>query len=114
MKNKQDISALPPTAIDVEQTVLGAMVNDEDAQLVAAQMLKPKYFYAQTHTIIFKAMLGLMDAAVPVDTVTLYEALKKMEMLKAVVGAVYISKLTQQFTPSANIDFVGKGIFLLR
>ena len=44
----------------------------------------------------------------PIDTVTIYEELKKRDQLDEVGGAVYLSKLSQNITSAANIEYHAK------
>jgi replicative DNA helicase len=53
-------------------------------------------------------MTSLFDAGEPIDTVTLYEELKKRDQLDEVGGAVYLSKLSQNITSAANIEYHSK------
>ena len=53
-------------------------------------------------------MTSLFDAGEPIDTVTVYEELKKRDQLDEVGGAVYLSKLSQNITSAANIEYHSK------
>jgi replicative DNA helicase len=45
------------------------------------------------HRLIYEAMVSLFESGEPIDTVTLYEELKKRDQIDEVGGAVYLSKL---------------------
>jgi replicative DNA helicase len=94
----------PPSAPEIEASVLGSIMLDNTAGLKAFQMIKPKHFYVRTNAIVYEVMLALFDNDTPIDTLTMYDALKKTGNLKECGGAAYLSKLTQDITSSANIE----------
>ena len=57
--------------LDAERTVLGAVLIENGAMNVLAEMLTPKHFSDQRHQGIFDAMLALYARSQPIDTVTL-------------------------------------------
>lgn len=105
LDNLKKYSNQPPAAIDVEKMVLGAMLLEVEAVPKAIEILKPEYFYDKKHAYIFNSILSLYDANEPVDTVTLYEELKKDGKLEEVGGAAYLSKLAEDISSAANIDY---------
>ncbi len=98
----------PPSAPEIEMNVLGAMLIERESVPKAIELLRPEDFYLKEHQIIFKAMLNLFHSGEPVDTVTLYDELKKMNKSEEVGGAVYISKLSQNISSAANIEYHAK------
>ena len=98
----------PPAAPEIEASVLGAMMIEKEAVPKAIELLTSDSFYLKEHRFIFEAMVSLFDASEPIDTVTLYEELKKREQLEEVGGAVYISKLSQNISSAANIEYHAK------
>ncbi len=111
MDKKVDIEKLraaskqPPSAVDVEMAVLGAMMLEKSAIPKAIEILKPKYFYQKKHQIIFEAMQSLFSSDEPIDTISLYEELRQAEQLEASGGAAYLSKLAQDISSAANIEY---------
>jgi replicative DNA helicase len=98
----------PPAAPEIEASVLGAMMIEKEAVPKALELLKPESFYLKSHSLIFEAMLSLFESDEPIDTVTLYEELKKREQLDEVGGAVYLSNLSQNISSAANIEYHAK------
>jgi len=95
----------PPSAVEVEMAVLGAMLIDNDSVPKAIELLKPESFYDNKNRIIFDAMTVLYEANEPIDTVSIFEELKKAGKIDTAGGAAYISKLTQDISSAANIDY---------
>ncbi len=98
----------PPAVPEIEAAVLGAMLIEKEAVPKAIELLSPESFYLTQHKKIFEAMLSLFDSGEPIDTVTLYEELKKRGQTDEVGGAVYLSKLSQNISSAANIEFHSK------
>ncbi len=98
-------SMQPPAATEVEMNVLGAMLIDNDAVPKAVEILKPDSFFDKRNRTVFEAMSSLYEANEPIDTVSIYEELKKAGKSDEAGGAAYLSKLTQDITSAANIDY---------
>ena len=60
----------PPNSVEAEQSVLGAMMQDENAVLQAAEALSTDDFYQPAHREIFEAMVALHHQQRPIDLVT--------------------------------------------
>ncbi|MCH9029632.1 MAG: replicative DNA helicase [Bacteroidetes bacterium] len=101
-------SVKPPAAPEIEASVLGAMMIEKEAVPKALELLKPESFYLTSHRLIYEAMLSLFESSEPIDTVTLYEELKKREQIDEVGGAVYLSQLSQNISSAANIEYHAK------
>lgn len=109
-RSKSDFEQLnkskkPPAAPEVEIAVLGAILMDNDSVPKVIEILKPEHFSEPKHQFIFSAILNLYEANEPVSTVSLYEELKKDNKLDEVGGAAFISKLTQDISSAANVDY---------
>ncbi len=98
----------PPSAPEIEASVLGAMLIEKEAVPKAIELLKTESFYLKEHQLIFEAMVHLFDTGEPIDTVTVYEELKKREQTEVSGGAVYLSKLSQNISSAANIEYHAK------
>lgn len=95
----------PPSAPEIEAAVLGAMLIEKEAVPKAIELLTKDSFYMRQHQLIFDAMIFLFESNEPIDTVTLYEELKKRNQIEEVGGAVYLSKLSQDISSAANVEF---------
>jgi len=95
----------PPKAVDVEKAVLGAMLIEASAVPKAIEILKPEAFYDKKNRIIFEAITTLYEADEPIDTVSVYEELKKSGKAEDAGGAAYISKLAQDISSAANVEY---------
>ncbi len=96
---------LQPQALDVEKTVLGALMIDKDAYSVVCEILYPESFYEPRNQKIFTAIRDLALAEKPVDIVTVTDQLAKAGDLEEVGGPLYITELSSRVASSANIEY---------
>ncbi len=96
---------VPPQAVDVEKTVLGAMLLDKEAVGIAIENIEDTVFYRDAHRKIYQAMLALYEKNEPVDVITLSDELKKRNELDDVGGTYYLTELAAMVPSSANIEY---------
>lgn len=99
---------VPPHDVEVEASVLGAILIDSDSVVDVVDFLKPEHFYTRKNQEVFAAMAGLFEKRQPIDLVTLTDALKKRKTLKEVGGTQYLSQLVNNVATSANIEHYGR------
>ena len=90
-----------PYNIEAEQAVLGSMIFDEAALNKCMELLNKDDFYTSAHQRIFEAMDELFSKGVPVDIVTLSNALGND--LDKVGGISYISSIVQNVISTENL-----------
>jgi len=100
-----DHGKMPPSELDLEVAVLGAMLLESDALRDVADILKPESFYKIEHQKIFEAAMLLFGRNDPVDIMTVSAQLKKVGLLDMVGGAYYVSKLTDRVAGSHNTEY---------
>ena len=96
---------VPPQAVDVEKSVLGAMLIEREAIPQAIEVLPSEAFYSNKHQRIYQAILDLFERGNPVDLVTLTEELKRRDQLEDVGGSYYLTELTTQVASAANVEY---------
>jgi len=106
MKHIQTIehSKLPPSAVELEEAVLGAILLSKDAIVLVADILSIESFYKETNQKIYKAALDLYNQSKGIDLLTVTQQLKKNEDLGFVGGAYALSQLTNTVASSANVE----------
>ncbi len=93
---------LPPHSLEAEQSVLGAILIDQEAASVVVGLLKPNHFYRESHRQIYEAILSLYAGSAPIDLVTLSDALTQKGVLEQVGGVPYLTLLANLVPSSAT------------
>lgn len=96
---------VPPQAVDFEESVLGALMLENDAFLQVSEILKPEYFYKEEHGKIFTAITKLSAKHSPIDINTVSQQLKIDKELDVVGGPSYLIYLTNRIASTAHIEF---------
>jgi replicative DNA helicase len=103
-----DLGKVPPQAIDLEEAVLGAIMVERDAVIVASEILKADCFYKDSHQRIYKAIEGLYARHEPVDLYTVTQELHRNGDLQEVGGAVFLAQLTTKVGSAAHLEYHSK------
>ena len=96
---------IPPQALDLEEAVLGAVMIEEPAYIQIADFIRVEMFYKESHQKIYSSIQRLSNNNQPIDILTVTENLRQSGELDIVGGAYYITKLTNQVSSAANIEF---------
>lgn len=100
-----ELGKIPPQATDMEDAVLGAIMLEKDAVLIASDILTPDAFYKEQHKEIFSAALRLFHRNAPIDILTITQELRAVSQLDFVGGAFYISELTNRVASAAHLEY---------
>jgi hypothetical protein len=102
------MSAVPndlmPQALEAEEALLGCILIDRDAWLIA-RTLKPEDFYRDAHAIIFNAMRNLDEDGLAVDAVTVATRLERTGQLEKAGGSAYVASLVNAVPTSQNVHY---------
>jgi len=97
-----------PKDIEAEQAILGSIIDDDQLLLTVSGILTPISFFKTAHQRIFRAMLELTDANLPVDEVVLGDKLKSLNQLSESGGYSYLAELVECVPSSGNIIYYAK------
>ncbi len=97
------IKRILPHSIEAEQSVIGSMILDRDAILVASEILTSEDFYQSQYGIIFDAMVELCNEGKPVDLITLQNRLKEKELPPDISSMEYVRDLIAAVPTTANV-----------
>lgn len=92
--------AVPPHSDAAEQSLLGALMLDNQAWERVADIIVAKDFYKGPHRKIYEHIELLIGTDQPADVVTVSQALQEAGVLDQIGGPAYIGALAQN-TPSA-------------
>ncbi len=99
---------MPPHSIEAEESLLSAILIDNDTLLDILEILKPEDFYRTAHQKIFASIIALFNNSEPVDLVTLNNALKEKGDLQSVGGAAYLSSIVDTVPMAENARHYAK------
>ena len=99
------LGKMQPQAVDIEETVLGALMLEKDALTTVIDILKPQSFYDDRHAKIYEAIVQLFNKSEPVDIMTVTAQLRKNGTLEIAGGAYHIANLTTRVNSAANIEY---------
>lgn len=96
---------LPPQSIELEEAVLGAVLQEKEAVITAMNTINHECFYKESHQKIFKVVEELYVKSEPIDLLTVMEGLKRKGELESIGGAYTLSQLTDKIASFANLEF---------
>ena len=100
-----EIGKLPPQALELEESVLGALMIEKEAYGMVADLLRPESFYSDKHRYIYEAIRALSNNDNPVDMLSVAQQLKSMGLLEDAGGVVYLSELTRRVASAAHLRY---------
>lgn len=80
-------------SIEVEQTIIGCMLDEEGARYQVLERVKEDDFYYSKHQVIFKAIKSLSKQSKKIDLVVLLEELKNKNLIEEAGGITYVSEI---------------------
>lgn len=96
----------PPQNIEAEQSVIGGLMlecgSDRTESVLAT--LKPEAFYSRPHRVIYEEIISLHRQQIPIDLLTLVDALDSKGITESVGGFAYLAELSKNTPSAANIQ----------
>jgi replicative DNA helicase len=110
LQNQKDPSLyhLPPQSIEAEESLLSAILLDNNTLLDVVEVLAVADFYRTAHQKIYAAIIELFDKGEPIDLVTLANNLKEKGQLEGVGGASYLARLVDAVPLAVNAQHYAK------
>ncbi len=105
MPEENVIKRILPHSIEAEQSVIGSMIMDREAIVVASELITGDDFYNRQYGILYETMVELNDAGSPVDLVTLQNKLKEKDVPPEVSSLEFVRDLITAVPTSANIKY---------
>ena len=99
------IKRVMPHSLEAEQSVIGSMIMDREAVLVASEILTGEDFYQRQYGIVFEAMVELFNKDEPVDLVTLQNQLRSKDVPEEISSMEFIRDILNQVPTSANVKY---------
>ena len=99
------VKRIMPHSIEAEQSVIGSMIMDRDAIVVASELITGEDFYNKQYGVLFETMVELNNQGCPVDLVTLQDRLREKNLPPEVCSLEFVRDLVTAVPTSANIKF---------
>ncbi len=99
------IKKVQPHSKEAEQAVIGSMLMDQDAILVASELLNGEDFYIPQYGILFDTMVTLYQEGKPAELVTILTKLEEKGVSPEICGMELIRELTDVVSTSASIKY---------
>jgi len=106
----EDSIAVPPTNIEAEQALLGAILVNPVAYVRVAAFLAPEHFATTVHGRIYAAIAKLIERGQPADPVMLKNVFDKDGALAEIGGAQYLVRLAESAVTIINAEWYGRRI----
>ena len=100
-----EIGNRPPQAPDVEESVIGAMMIEDECVYKATEVLSERSFYDPKLQLIYKSILKLFHKRSPIDMTTVAEQLREDGVLEEIGGVSRLASLTVSIGSAANIEY---------
>ena len=97
------IKRVMPNSVEAEQSVIGSMLMDREAIIVAGGSLVQEDFYHKQYGIMFQTMIEMNNESKPVDLVTFQARLKEKDVPPEVYSLEFVRELLEAVPTSANI-----------
>lgn len=94
-----------PHSVEAEQSVIGSMIMDREAIIVASEILHGEDFYGKQYGIVFETMVELNDEGKPVDLVTLQNRLREKDVPPEISSLEFVRDLVAAVPTSANVKY---------
>ncbi len=100
-----DYGKIPPQSIELEESVLGAILLEKDALIDVIDFLKPESFYKDEHQKIYQSILNLFKNNKGIDCLTVTEQLRKDKYLEECGGPAYITQIQMRISSASHIEY---------
>jgi len=99
---------VPPQSLEAEESILSAILVDNDTLPEILEILAPQDFYRSSHQKMFTAITELFSKDEPIDLVTLTNILRERGWLEGIGGAAYLANLVDTVPFAVNARYYAK------
>jgi len=103
-----NLGKIPPQCLDLEESVIGAMLIQPYCIDEVKLILPADAFYREPNQIIAEAIYQLHGSSRPVDTMTVTNELKRIGKLDMIGGPYYLTQLISKVASSAHAEYHAK------
>lgn len=102
-----------PNCQESEKALIGSILLDPYASIEKCTTfgIRAEMFYDRRHSDLFRYMVDMNQASVPIDSITLAEWLKKHKALDSIGGYDYLSDLQSFAGVAAHVKYYSEKVF---
>lgn len=100
-----------PHSLLAENSVIGSILLNNEAFDMVSDILLPQHFYHRSSSIIFSAMINMMESNQPIDVLTLSDFLEARNELKDAGGLEYLVEAARNTPSIANVRHYANVVF---
>jgi len=101
--DENTVRRMLPYSSEAEQSVLGAMILDQDATAVAAEILTGEDFYQAQYGALFDVLVSIYNDNAPIDLVVIQNRIREKGLPTEVYTPEFIGSLASAVPSSVNI-----------
>ncbi len=105
------LKRIMPNSIEAEKSVIGSMLMDKEAIMVASEVITEDDFYQPHYGLVFKGILELFNGGVPVDGVTLQAKMKELNAPPELITVEFFADLVGAVPTSVNVRYYAKIVY---
>lgn len=102
--SRQVLERSLPHNLEAEKSVLGSILVNNENYYRIVEMLRPDDFYFDSHRVIFRHMVGLMESSRAIDLITIQEEMLRGSSLESAGGIGYLAGLLEGIPHLLNIE----------
>lgn len=99
------IKRIMPNNQEAEEAVIGSMLLDQEAIVLAAEKLNDNDFYNTRYRVLFSAITELFQEGRPADLVTLVDKLHEKNVSEDIGSVEFLSNIISAVPTSANVKY---------
>lgn len=98
-----DYGMIPPAAKEVEQAVIGAIINYGSLVYDSVSFLRPEMFYDDRYAILFDVLMSMYSSQQKIDILTVNQAMIASGKIEEIGGSYFIAQTCSAVISSANV-----------
>lgn len=110
-KQEQQFGKVPPNAIEIEDSIIGALICEKEAFSLVCEFLKTECFYNPKNQFIYSAIKELSNENSPIDLHTVSEKLKKNGKLDEIGGVYTLAIMQSSVSSSSHLEFHARIVY---
>ena len=99
------IKRIMPNNQEAEEAVIGSMLLDQEAIVLASEKLNDDDFYNTRYRVLFSAITELFQEGRPADLVTLVDKLHEKKVSEDIGSVEFLSNIISAVPTSANVKY---------